>query len=468
MSDGLDAGGAAVSGRVHDPGASMRERIEIGGVPARRGTFVSFDRSTTIETLEQRPDRYRQLAADLGDRPRIARGGGRSYAAASFGADVLVQDLRAFDRLLAFDDGRVRVECGVTVGDLAAWAAARNLQVPVLPGHPAITVGGCIAADVHGKNPARDGTFCDWVESLTLFHPARGFHAITPAQADAFEATCGGFGLTGIVVDATLRLAPRPAGHAAVDCVAVSDLASGIARLHDTDADFAYTWHDGTQRGPAFGRGLLFSGRWTDAGPPDTRPMSALRASSPAERAPLPFTLWNPATVKAANALFRALSLRAPSRVQRADDAAFPLARNTAYHRFYGRRGLREVQLLVPEPALARFVPALAALVERCQPLLVMLSAKTFAARQRGLAMAGRGTLVALDLVPGPRTAAFLDALDGLVLESGLQPSVAKDSRLPAQVAARALPGHAAFRDRLARLDPQRLYRSALSRRLEL
>jgi hypothetical protein len=179
-------------------------------------------------------------------------------------------------------------------------------------------------------------------------------------------------------------------------------------------------------------------------------------------------TLWNAATVKAANALFRAASLRRARRVQDASSAAFPLARHTAYHRLSGRRGLREVQLLVPEGARAAFVAALAALVQRCEPLLVMLSAQAFAARPRGLAMAGQGTLVALDLVPGPCTTTFLDALDALALELGLQPSVAKDSRLPAHVAARALPGHAAFRDRLARLDPQRLYQSALSRRLEL
>jgi decaprenylphospho-beta-D-ribofuranose 2-oxidase len=313
MSAHPDRSGTADGGRD----ARTSGRLEIGGVPARRTTFVSFDRAVAVETLEQRPDRYRHLAADLGDRPRIARGGGCSYAAASFGAGVLVQDLRAFDRVLAFDGSRIRVECGIGIGTLAAFAASHGLQLPVLPGHPAITVGGCIAADVHGKNPARDGTFGDWVESLTLFHPARGFRTITPQDVDAFVATCGGFGLTGIIVDATLRLAPCPATHVEVDCVAVRDLASGIARLHQADADFAYTWHDGTQRGAAFGRGLLFTGRWTDASArtADAARNAQVRNRPGAGPAPAPVTLWNAATAKAANGLFRAVSLRRRRRV---------------------------------------------------------------------------------------------------------------------------------------------------------
>ncbi|MBK7593148.1 MAG: FAD-binding oxidoreductase [Betaproteobacteria bacterium] len=73
--------------------------------------------------------------------------------------------MSSFNRVLAFDrDQRtVRVEARLTVGDLLVWAGRNGLSFPVLPGYPLITVGGCIAADVHGKNPLRDGTFSDWV-----------------------------------------------------------------------------------------------------------------------------------------------------------------------------------------------------------------------------------------------------------------------------------------------------------------
>jgi decaprenylphospho-beta-D-ribofuranose 2-oxidase len=70
-------------------------------------------------------------------------------------------------------------------------------------------VGGCIAADVHGKNAAQDGTFISQVQSICLFHPSHGLVEVSPATAnDLFRATCGGFGLTGIIVTARLKATP--------------------------------------------------------------------------------------------------------------------------------------------------------------------------------------------------------------------------------------------------------------------
>ena len=181
-------------------------------------TFVSFDGavSATGLCMCQRPDRYRFIdAPDPDPAPRIARGGGYSYAAASFGAGSVVRDMRRFNRILRFDPATriIEVESGVTLGDVFAVASREGLGLPVQPGYPAITVGGCIAANVHGKNPVREGTFVDSVLHLTLFHPARGVLRLSPDTAPGlFDLTCGGYGLTGVIVSATLRLEPLP-GH---------------------------------------------------------------------------------------------------------------------------------------------------------------------------------------------------------------------------------------------------------------
>src|SRR5260370_21180491 len=124
----------------------------------------------------QRPDRHRHLEADFGRAKRIARGAGLSYAAASFGGVSIVQQMSAFNRLLGFDPLRLmlHVEAGAALGSIALWAAERKLSMPVLSGDPAITVGGCIAANAHGKNPLPDGTVIDWVEDVTLDLPPHG------------------------------------------------------------------------------------------------------------------------------------------------------------------------------------------------------------------------------------------------------------------------------------------------------
>ena len=89
----------------------------------RQSRFVSFDGAVSLSTWHQRPDRYRNLEQDLGNMPRIARGGGYSYAAASFGEGVVVQQMSAFNRLLEFDGhSKLRVEAGATLETLIRWA----------------------------------------------------------------------------------------------------------------------------------------------------------------------------------------------------------------------------------------------------------------------------------------------------------------------------------------------------------
>ena len=436
--------------------------------PLRESQFVTFDGSLSVSTWLQRPDRYRHLEYDWGRKPRIGRGGGYSYVAASFGKGVIVQEMTAFNRITDFD-GRntVRVEAGMPLDRLLAWALPRNLYLAVTPGCPGITIGGCVAADVHGKNPMRDGTFADWVDAITLYHPAKGYLSASRLEnRELFETTCGGFGLTGLIVDATVRLAPLPSPGLAVSRVPVDSIVDTINQLQaDVASEFAFSWHDGTARNAAFGRGILFKGVWCDNAPSTKRHYRPLTA---AQRAGLPWSFWNRATLLAANSFFRRSASAAQPRLVSVFDAEFPLAGLSLYHRLFGKRGFLEAQLLVLDTSIDRFVVCLAEAVARFDPTLTMISLKIFSGRQRSISLSGKGVLFALDLIPGPRTDAFLKALDEVMMDLRVQPNIAKDSRLPGYVAARAIPAYASFHERLRRIDPDRLYQSELSRRLGL
>lgn len=267
--------------------------------PLEASSFVSFDRGVRANAWWQRPDRYRHLEHGGEGLPRIARGGGLSYAAASFGEGLIVQDMKAFDRFLEFDGlAKVRVEAGMTFTKLLSVLARRGCSIPVVPGHPLITVGGAVAADVHGKHPARDGTFADWVECLTLYHPEIGFATLSrEREPERFAATCGGFGLTGTIVDVTLRVAPLRSTRVKVEAAPLASLRAAIEPLQaSADEDFVYTWHDGTARGHDFGRGVVFRGRFID----DLAPTHALvvardRADRPMSMSPVSVSVVIPA-----------------------------------------------------------------------------------------------------------------------------------------------------------------------------
>ena len=432
--------------------------------------LTTFDRQFRAQCRVQRPDRYRLLEALPADTPRIARGGGVSYVAASFGGDAVSQHLGAFDRLLAFDgeSGRLDVEAGARIGDVQRFALARGWYLPVAPGHPRASIGGCIAADVHGKNPARDGTFRSQVEAIELLVPGHGsFAASATNNPQLFAAACAGFGLTGTIVRTTLRLA-RPPKALVLRRVPVHDLAEAADVLREAaNAPVLYGWHDG--RAKHFGRGVVRVGLASDDDAGSTALPSPTR-DLPEHPPALPFALWNRAGIAAANTWLGARWCRPGQSPMALAEALFPLNDARLYFAGYGKAGMAEAQWLIPHARFAHFAGQLGELVARQRPLIGLIASKLFAGRAEGFGFDGHGIALAIQ-VPAPARSvqrAFLEALSELAIAHGGRPNLIKDSTLDAASARRAIEDFDVARKRLRDCSPAGMHASELSRRLDL
>jgi decaprenylphospho-beta-D-ribofuranose 2-oxidase len=439
---------------------------------APTAALVSFDGGVTADTRLMRPDRYRHLEALDPGEPRIVRGGGYSYAAAGFGAEVVVQDARAFNRVLAFDESAGTIECeaGVTLEKLHSLLTPRGLYVPAQPGYPRITLGGCVAADVHGKNQAHDGNFARSVLGLRLFHPRYGFLDLGPGD-EAFELTLGGLGLTGHIVSLRLRLARLPSATLRLKRQRIADISETLELLEAAgeDAPFLYTWQDCTASGAGFGRGFLYAGEFATGG--ETAPFRESRYSfiDAASRARPGLAFFNRWTTPAFNRAYGAAQswTRAERRLP-LFDFLFPVARKVAYFRLFGRRGFHESQFLLPRSAFLPFARDLQRFLGQHKTPITLASAKLFEGTTRFLRFDGKGICFALDFPRGPEAGSLLRFLDEAVPAHGGRPNVMKDSRLGAATVRACHPEYGEFKDALRRFDPARLYRSELSLRLEL
>ena len=209
------------------------------------------------------------LRAGAGVRGVIARGLGRSYNNAAQSADGLVISTARMNRIIELDatTGLVTCEAGVSLEQLMVAGLPAGWFVPVSPGTRQVTIGGAIAADVHGKNHHVAGSFARHVPSLQILLPDGELRTVTSSADPAlFWATAGGMGLTGLIVRATVQLKRVATSRVRVDTVRTADIDETMAVLAEHDRRYGYTvaWSDSMARGAGLGRSVITSGDFAD------------------------------------------------------------------------------------------------------------------------------------------------------------------------------------------------------------
>src|SRR6266404_998332 len=436
---------------------------------------ISFDGNDLGRCTFQRPDRYSFFDCMPATGCVIARGAGLSYAAASFGTNSVSVEMTSFDRILRFsaEDGIVEVEAGMRLGELFNFLATRGLYLPVQPGYGALSIGGCIAADVHGKNPHRNGTFLNQIESLRLFHPRHGFVELSSDRnPEVFRATCGGYGSTGIIISARLTVSPIPASGVALEITSVADADEIAPQLvgAGNHCDFVYSWHDCTNPGKHFGRGYLVKGRFVDLPAATfTGPRrSQMRRLSADSRAAHGVCIYNRWSTKLMNLAHERMRRNGRAKVQTLDRVLFPIHASEIYFRAFGKHGFHEYQALIPMKSFDRYMLGVRNAILKAGVPITLASGKLFGGNADLLTFGGDGICFALNFPRVRGATDLMHDLDLLLGELGGRPNIIKDSRLPRSTVEAAYPEYFRFRSIVHAWDPDRLFRSELTDRLGL
>jgi FAD/FMN-containing dehydrogenase len=420
-----------------------------------------------------RPER---LSLPPDDQPVLARGLGRAYGDAAVPARPggrVVETVRA-DRVLAFDPGTGTLTCeaGLSLAEILRVFLPRGWFPPVTPGTKFVTVGGCVACDVHGKNHHRDGSFGNFVGRLVVQVADGRLVECGPGRERAlFLATVGGMGLTGLITEVTLRLRPVESAWMRVETEPVSGLDAMLDGLRDAAKDWPYTvgWIDCLAGGPGLGRGLLMRGRHAARDEaPATPPREPRRLAIPLDA---PEWLLSPALMRTFNsAYYRSHTSRRRQGVEVMPYQSFfyPLDAVTGWNRLYGSRGFLQYQCVVPRGAGA---PAIAALLQR----LAAAGSASFLAVIKDcgpesdayLSFPLEGTTLALDLpYRGPVTETLVHELDAIVIAAGGRVYLAKDAVTRGDDFARMMPRLAEWCRVREVWDPNHRFRSAQSVRV--
>lgn len=408
--------------------------------------------------------------------PVVARGLGRAYGDAAQCAGGLVLDCTSLDRIDSgsLADGVVRVEAGVSLDSLLRAIVPRGWFVPVTPGTAQVSIGGAIAADVHGKNHHRDGAFGHFVDRLSIVTPI-GRLELTPVEdPEPFWATVGGMGLTGVVAEADLRLHRIESSRMLVDTFCAGDIDECMARLSDRDGAYRYSvaWVDCTARGRRLGRSVLSLGDHATSADLPARARGGALDYAPARARGVPVTppvsLIKPAAILAANELwYRKARLHGSGELTSIGAFFYPLDAIQDWNRLYGPLGFTQYQFVVPFGA-ERVIRAVIELLQaaRIAPSLAVL--KRFgAADPAPMSFPMPGWTLALDIpLAAHDIASVLDRLDDLVASENGRVYLAKDGRLRPDLLGQMYPRLPEWLASRSTLDPSHSFASDLSRRL--
>ena len=434
--------------------------------------FCSFDQNYSESISFKKPDKYREIEKlSKFDGNLISVGSNLSYTPLSFYKDSLSINLKKFNRIINFNsrDKEITVEAGMTLAELLNFSLKYNLWIPQLPGYPHITLGGAVATNAHGKSCANDGTIRNSIKNLLIFHNKNGWLNLSESEnKEIFDLTIGGLGLTGTILNLTLKLKEFKNMVFITNKKKVFSIKECIETIKNKSKkknSFVYSWNMANNL-DELGKGFVFENTIDETGGSEYKKISEKKKFGFFKSKLL---LWNKLSIKLANIAFYQLnSLTKDKKREEFTKVIFPFYGKENYFNFFGKKGFYESQLLISEKNVYEFFEEFKYLYKLYKPIITLFSLKNMSGRQKLLRFEDDKICVTFDYLNNRQNFLFMAEIDKLCVKFNVIPSIIKDSRLPKNIVEKCYPELNIFKEKLHAFDKQRVYKSEASQRLEL
>lgn len=377
------------------------------------------------------------LEGDLTFKNKVTpRGNARSYGDASLGKHTLITT--KFDKILHFDasQGILACQSGITLDKVLEIIVPHGWFLPVTPGTKFITVGGAVSCDIHGKNHHVDGSFCRYVEELEIMLANNEIVLASKTNyCDLFEASCGGMGLTGIILTVKFRLKQIETSYMLQKQICTKNFDETLKSIDLYDEhNYTVAWVDCLKKGKHFGRGILTLGEHAKkkdlSESQKKRPLLLPRKRLINFPFYFPSSMLNVFAVAAFNSMYYLLhSRREKERIVTYDSFFYPLDAINHWNRAYGKRGFLQYQFVLPLESRAGLISILQ-LINKRKVASFLTVLKRLGPENGLMSFPMKGYTFALDFPMRMDIFDLLDELDGLVMRYGGRLYLAKDARM--------------------------------------
>lgn len=388
-----------------------------GNYPKEECTTTNYESELTLKQLIK------------AQKELIPRGNGRSYGDSALSKNIV--NVKTHDHFISFDDtkGILHVQAGVLLSDIINCLVPRGWFLKITPGTKLITIGGAIASDVHGKNHHVAGCFSESIVDLRLMLPTGDIvNCSKDENNELFRATCGGMGLTGIILDAKISLKKINSKYINQTTIKTNNLKETFAAFEQyQNQPYSVAWIDCQASQENLGRCLLMVGDFCDDGQLNYQAKRNINI-------PIYFPTFtlNSLTIGLFNRLYYAKAKNGISQRKIGIDAFFyPLDAIDNWNRIYGKNGFVQYQFILPKDnSLIGLSQILSKIADSGKGSFLAVLKLYGKANENYLSFPIEGYSLALDFKVEKGLFCLLEQLDKIVITHGGRLYLAKDARV--------------------------------------
>ena len=406
----------------------------------------------------------------------IPRGMGRCYGDSTLSDTIL--STTDFNQIISFNTstGILICESGITLESILNTIVPKGWFLPVTPGTKFVTIGGAVAANVHGKNHHLHGSISQHIIYIDVLTSDGNTHRCSAdEQSDLFYMTCGGMGLTGIIVEVAIKLIPISSSYIRQKTMRANNLDT-IMDYFESHHHWTYSvaWIDCLATGSSLGRSVLMLGEHATRDELSHRQSKKPLQLSSKQKKSMPFFLpnWalNSCTVRLFNmAYFHASPQSDTTKIIDYETFFYPLDHIHHWNKCYGKRGFTQYQCVFPLPASRDGLTQLLHKISDSGQGSFLAVLKRFGKESLpGLSFPMEGYTLALDFPMTPKTCQLMNELDTIVEHYNGRLYLAKDSRMSASFFKSTYKNVDAFISHKKTIDTQHQFQSLQSKRLDI
>lgn len=391
--------------------------------------------------------------------PSIPRGYGNSYGDASLGPSVISMENNK--SICKIENGILTISSGYKLKEALLYVMNNDFIIPSFPGTQHVSIGGMVAADVHGKNHLSKGTIGNSIISLIL--QTENNKVVTCSRTEnepLFNATIGGMGLTGIILSVQIKLDPLEGTKIQQKNIEFKQTKDLLNAFKQSNAIYKIAWIDLVNKKNQY---FLFEGDIIKSKEEDCL------FKKPRRKMPnLGISIINPLLIKIYNKRYGNKLRKHSTQTVNFSDYFFPIDNIKNSNNAYGSKGFYQYQFVLPmhrEHGINRILDKIEA--SNFTPYLISL--KQFGKIQSPgmLSFPLEGFSLAIDFKNTSGIIDFIKELDKIVIEEKGRVYLAKDALLNESTFIKMYTNTESFKNIISQVNRGK-FTSLLSKRLNL